>query len=337
MAREALAMKNLYDGFKTPHPYVELTHALRESENYFVVNWTFFNVCNYRCSYCLPNLYDGTVKGVELSVAKNFVDKVFEVKQGKKIYFEFTGGEITYYKHFKELFSYIKSKGGFTGIISNGSQKITWWQEHISLIDHACLSFHCEQGKIDHFFQVLQTIHGQCKLHVNMMMLPAQFEELYLQACRIASCFEGISVALQPLFVGFSGPMFDYSEDQKKLLKNPKLPFGQRIQYKLPEGFKHRVFRGEMKKVFADGSTEVVDPTHLIAANENSWLGWSCNVGVEHLEVSGEGYILRGICSVGGVIGNLQDPEIKLPSEPVICSRKKCTCALDIMCSKKSV
>lgn len=328
---------SILEGFKTPHPYHELTHARVESENVFFINWTFFNVCNYRCSYCRPNLYDGTVKGVELSVAKNFVDRVFELKPEKKIFFEFTGGEITFYKHFKELFGYIKDKGGYTGIISNGSQRIQWWEDNIHLIDNACLSFHSEQGSTEHFYQVLQTIHGKCTLHVNMMMLPEKFDELYEFAQKIASHFEGQSVALQPLFVGFSGPIFNYTAEQKLILKNPQLPFGQDIQHHLPAHFQHQVFRGEMKKHFPDGHTEEADTTLLIAANENSWLGWSCNIGVENLVVTGEGYILRGICSVGGLVGTLQDTEIKLPSEPLICPRKKCSCAQDIMCSKKSV
>jgi sulfatase maturation enzyme AslB (radical SAM superfamily) len=76
--------------------YESLEHGKDFYKDHFVVNWTFFNICNFSCSYCSPRLYDGSRKGIDLEVCKKFIDGLFENKKDKTIFFEFTGGEITY-------------------------------------------------------------------------------------------------------------------------------------------------------------------------------------------------------------------------------------------------
>jgi organic radical activating enzyme len=314
--------------------YLSLEHNQNVYKEYFVVNWTFFNVCNFSCSYCIPALYNASNKGVPLEIALRAIDKIFEAKKDKKVFFEFTGGEISFYAHFRELFQYIKDRGGATGIISNGSRPIEWWDKHSSLIDHACLSFHSEKGDADHFYNVVATLHGKVTLHVNIMMLPEKFDLLYNLGAKIASTMEGVSVSLQPLFQEFCGPMFQYTPEQQDLLKDPKLVFGDNIAFHLPQNFKHQVYRGEMKKVYKDGRSEVADPTLLISKQENSWFGWDCMAGVENIVISMDGHVLRAMCQMGGLIGNIKDPDFALPTEPVLCLKKKCFCAFDIMCTK---
>jgi organic radical activating enzyme len=315
--------------------YSALEHGKDFYKDHFVVNWTFFNICNFSCTYCVPKLYDGSLKGIDLDIVKRFIDLIFENKKDKKIFFEFTGGEITFYQHFKELFTYIKDRGGKTGIISNGSRSLDWWKEHSHLIDHACLSFHAEKGKTDHFYDVVAYLAAQSTVHVNIMMLPEKFDELYQLAQRLASEVSGISLAMQPLFDRFTGPMYNYKTEELHILQNPALPWGRQI---LHQGISHPVvFRGEMKKVHADGTSEIVDPTLLISRFENFWFGWKCFIGVENLVISPDGIIMRGLCGVGGIIGNIQDLDFKLPVEPVLCVNKRCTCAFDIMCTKKNV
>jgi organic radical activating enzyme len=322
-------------GFVIKHPYVGLEHNQEIYREYYVVNWTFYNVCNYSCSYCVPGLYDGSQKGPSLEEAIAFIDRVFEAKPDKKIFFEFTGGEITFYKHFRELFTHIKNRGGATGIISNGSQRLEWWKKHAHLIDHACLSFHAERGKPEHFFDVVAALNPQMSLHINIMMLPEKFDELLELGKKIASKMQGTSVALQPLFERFSGPMFHYTEEQLRVIENPQLPFESEVVFRKTDGFQKKIFRGDMRKVYADGRTEMVDPTLLISNRENSWLGWECWIGVENLVVTAEGQVIRGVCGQGGLIGNIRDSHLQLPESPVKCLKKRCTCAFDIMSSKR--
>jgi organic radical activating enzyme len=317
------------------HPYTSLEHSDPFNKNVFAINWIFFNICNFKCSYCVPNLYDGTVRGVELPVVKKFVERLFQQIKDKTLFFEFTGGEITYYKHFNELFSFIKSLGGSTGILTNGSRDKTWWDENIDLIDHVNISFHPEHMSPDIFFDTLKHLLGRSTIHVNLMMLQEHFDSTYRLAQRIVNELEGISVALQPLFKGFSGSMFDYTPEQLVLLKTPLNRNAVDYQYTLPSGYKEKIFRGSMVEKYANGDAIQVDPHFIIAKQENSWWGWECDIGLEGINISGEGYVFKSVCMGNQGLGHISDDDFQLPKTGVFCPKKKCTCATDIMVTKR--
>jgi sulfatase maturation enzyme AslB (radical SAM superfamily) len=314
------------------HDYTRLEHYTDFSKDHFVVSWTLFNVCNYKCSYCVPGLNDGSIRGPALHEIFSFIDLVFKENHGKKIYFEFGGGEITYHKYFKKIFEFIKSRGGATGIISNGSRPITWWEQHIHLLDHLCLSYHSEQANQMHFYDLIKIIEKKVSTHVNLMMLPQKFQETYDFAKRLALDFSSISIALQPILINFTGPMYNYSHDELSILKEQNLPRIKSIDGSLKD-FK-KVYRGSMLKIFEDGRRVAVDPTTLVSNQENGWFGWDCMTGVENIVVEIDGSIYRGYCRVGNKIGSFLDPNFNFPSEPILCFKKKCTCIFDIMSSK---
>src|SRR4051812_1655542 len=103
-------------------PYKRLDHGQKSYSDYFVINWCFFSICNYSCSYCPTSLHDGKSRGLPIETVKEFCLKVLQAKKDKKVFFEFTGGEMTYYKSFVELFQFLKDQGAETGIISNGGR-----------------------------------------------------------------------------------------------------------------------------------------------------------------------------------------------------------------------
>jgi MoaA/NifB/PqqE/SkfB family radical SAM enzyme len=317
--------------------YKKLIHGKPAYEEYFVINWCFFNICNFSCSYCPDNLHSGKNRGLPIEVVQNFCQQVFQEKKDKKIFFEFTGGEVTYYRDFAKLMTYIKEQGGETGLISNGSRDLKFWEDHKHLIDHICLSFHPEQGDKDHFFEVVKLLNSVTTVHVNIMMLPEKFDELHKLANRIASEIEGPSVAIQALFQGMSGTMFNYSTEQKKILDNPEFPWGTNLIHRRSAELKRNVYRGEMLKVLENGSMEMANPPELIAREENDWYGWKCHIGLENLVIDYTGNIRRGWCNVGGIIGNVQDDVFCFPKDPIVCSARKCFCGLDIMSTKERV
>lgn len=314
--------------------YQKLIHGTSKYEDYFVINWCFFSICNFSCSYCPTSLHDGKNRGLDIETVKKFCLKVIEEKKDKKIFFEFTGGEITYYRNFVELFEFLKQHGAETGMISNGSRDLAFWEKHKHLFDHICLSFHPEQGDPDHFFEVVKLLNHRSTVHVNIMMLPSKFDLLYGLAQRISSEIEGISVAIQALFENMSGSIFTYTSEQKHLLDNPNLPWGQNIKYNSAPDKVKKVYRGEMKKVYQNGSTEVANPPELIAKGENTWTGWDCSIGIENIVIDFHGNIYRGWCMVGGKIGNVADPHFSIPTDTISCSAKMCYCGLDIMATK---
>lgn len=317
--------------------YTKLIHGNADYEKYFVVNWCFFSICNFSCSYCPPSLHDGKMRGLPLEEVTNFCLQVIENKKNKKVFFEFTGGEMTYYKDFVALFTFLKDNGADTGLISNGSRDLAFWEKHKHLIDHICLSFHPEQGDMDHFFNVVKLLNEVTTVHVNVMMLPEKFDALLGLAQKIASQVEDVSISMQALFENMDGKMFGYSKEQKDILDRPDLPYGTNTLYRRNQKVQRKVYRGEMKKVFADGRQEVVNPPELIAQGENNWYGWNCNIGLENLVVDFSGNVRRGWCGVGGDLGHVSDYIFNFPTRPVYCQTQNCYCGLDIMAKKEKV
>jgi hypothetical protein len=190
---------------------------------------------------------------------------------------------------------------------------------------------------MDHFYEVVRVMNEVSTVHVNIMMLPQKFAELHGLAVRIASEIEGPSVAVQALFEGMSGNMFQYSPEQKAILDNPNLPWSSNLLHRRSPELKRKVYRGEMLKVLDDGTTVLADPPELIAREENNWKGWNCYIGVENLVIDYAGRIRRGWCNVGGIIGNVQDDVFQFPQKPIVCSVAKCFCGIDIMSTKEKV
>ena len=158
------------------HDYIKLVHHLPEHKNWFVVNWCLGNTCNYSCSYCPKALNDGTKKWPEIESVKNFTTKVVNHASLQNVYFEFTGGEVTLYKHFTEVCKHITSLGAKVGIISNGSRTIKWWETHKDYFDHVCLSFHSEFSDEEHFISVVKLLSNSVRTHVNIMMNLEKFD-----------------------------------------------------------------------------------------------------------------------------------------------------------------
>ncbi|MCO4753585.1 MAG: radical SAM protein [Bacteriovoracaceae bacterium] len=315
---------------------MRLDHFDKKNKDVIVINWCLTNICNFKCSYCPENLHNGTEKGVELENIKKFFYKLKEYHPGREFFFEFTGGEVTYYKQFPELIRFLKENGAHVGIISNGSRKISFWEKHHEFIDHICLSFHSEQGKADHFYDVVAYLTDKMTTHVNIMMKPETFDICYDLSKRIAKDCE-VSIAMQPLLENMDGALYNYSEAQKQILDKQQLEFGEEPKYKRQSNYEDNVYRGAMRAMLDDFSSTVYASPELISNEMNRWNGWECYAGIENIVIGTKGYIMRGWCGVGGVIGNVRDENLVLPQKPIICNKSQCSCGLDIMCTKVKV
>ena len=133
--------------------YNILDHHHKEAKDWVVVNWNLGNMCNYTCSYCPPILNNGSFGWQDFKVIKNFIDACETHYAPRKVYFEFTGGEVTLWKDFIKCAQYIKSKGHDIGFISNASRTIRWWEKNKNNFDHVCLSFHPESAEAGSLFR----------------------------------------------------------------------------------------------------------------------------------------------------------------------------------------
>ena len=205
-----------------------------------------------------------------------------------------------------------------------------WWEENKIYFDTVILSFHSEFADPDHFCKVLEILHKDVRVHVNVMM-KAENWDLCINLANRVKDIGNCSLALQPLAHNLNGDLYDYTADQHEVLSN---------HYSLITGkIKHtktfEVYRGAMKTVNNDGSFESRTAHSFISRNENDWEGWDCFAGVEQLIVDMDGGVWRGWCRVGGKIGSINDPNLMLPVSPVVCNKNRCHCNYDIMSTKQ--
>ena len=242
------------------HKYIKLVHSNPTHEDWFVVNWCLGNTCNFECSYCPDALHDGTRRWPDPQVIKNFIAKVKDHYFHKNIYFEFTGGEVTMYKHFTEICQFCSELGIKVGLISNGSRTIRYWEENMQFFDHVCLSFHPEFADEDHFINVVKLLHNDVRTHVNIMMSPEKFDHCYAVANKVKN-LGNISMALQPLIHDFGDTLFDYNDFLKKIFDKQHELITKHIKFDR----KFDYYRGAMKVVDDDGSGYVSSAHRFIS------------------------------------------------------------------------
>jgi MoaA/NifB/PqqE/SkfB family radical SAM enzyme len=309
--------------------YSELRHA-GAGAGWLAVNWCLTNVCNYRCTYCAESLHNGSMPIHDFEKLKEFCNLIHAGAGGKNLFFEFSGGEVTYLKYFGPLLKHISSLNGVAGIISNGSSPVEWWKEHVQYAHSVALSLHAAQLKnFDHFLEVARVISESANtyLHINVMMDPAQIDKCFSYADILREEIHG-SMALQPLLDGFGThrPKFelDYTDEQRQRMA---LFQGRWKEKNIPavRGALHLV-RGQQQ--------EFVSTYDLLMKNMTDFRGWKCNAGVENIAIDLGGDIYRGWCWEGGKIGNINDGVYPFRRDPVVCGSSFCSCGFDLGATK---
>ena len=323
-------LESVFDKPKNRYPYIRLEHSNPLHNEWFVVNWCLGNTCNFECSYCPEDLHNGTNPWPDPDVIKNFILQVKAAHPTKKLYFEFTGGEVTLYKHFIDICKFCTEQGVRVGFISNGSRTLRYWQENKQYFEHVCLSFHPEFAEEEHFINVVKELHNDIRTHVNIMMSPEKFDYCYAVANKIKN-LGNISMALQPLVVDFGEVLYEYNDFQKKVFEKQHELIVKHIKHTKQFDY----YRGAMRMVDTAGNHKVAGAHRFISEKANDWSGWKCYAGVEQLIVDMDGTIRRGWCKVGENIGNIHDATLLLPTEPVVCNKTMCHCNFDIMCTKE--
>lgn len=311
------------------HDYSQLIHTNPSHKKYVVVNWCLLNTCNYKCSYCPEFLHSGSLPWPEFETVKNFCDRAIKHYKGRNLYIEFTGGEVTLWKDLPRVAEYLKSRDVRIGIISNGSRSLKFWNEFIQHLDHVCLSYHPESGRVDHFYKIVELCHDKIRTHVNLMMHPDYFDDCLELGYKVKD-LPDISIAVQPLVVDMEKDLYSYTEEQRNIINTENAKLSSLVKYKK----RHEYYRGSMTMVDDLGKKVEMSPQRFISAEKNKWKGWYCSAGVEQIVVDVDGEVYRGWCRVGSSLGNIKDKFLYLPRFQVLCSKSQCHCNLDIMSTK---
>jgi MoaA/NifB/PqqE/SkfB family radical SAM enzyme len=133
-------------------------------------------------------------------------------------------------------------------------------------------------------------------------------------------------------------PLDNKSPDTVKIVQREDEWYSEEEKAQLTEWYK-----GDPKKFlkmyFEDNKQIVEDNYHYNQLNferKNNFEGWTCWAGRVHMKITPSGDLYVGSCHVGGKLGNIYElnNESVLPTEPLTCTKWRCTDNLDIRVPK---
>lgn len=307
-------------------------------QSYVSITWQVNNHCNFRCSYCNPGNWDGSVKNNDdLDKIKENLNKIFEYYErlGYQAFkFYFSGGEPTIWKNLIPLIEWLKTRldDPQIGINTNLSRPIKYWVEHSHLFHDVVASFHPEFAKKDRYTENAEYLQDKVNyLCCRMMMREEQFQEVIDYGNSLKQRLKNYNIEWVPLFSDIATTVepWKYSEQWMKDFFETN-SFESKHTIPKARGSKWSMVSQE---VYDDGTTAPFNGNRLTAERQNFFKGWKCWVS-EGIFINSSGNISAASCGMGPRLGNIyRDVELNL--EPVICNKYHCTCGTDMLLTKE--
>jgi len=284
------------------------------------IEWNIGKRCNYDCSYCPSIIHDNTSPHTDIAILKATVDKLCDLE--KPIRLSLTGGEPCVHPHIEELISYIKDKGFWLSITTNGTRKPQWYTSQ-STVDQWVFSLHFEYEWLDILHTIKSVEENVIHTHVlvNVMAHHQHMTNVRTAAGLLDS--RGIHYGIRRIRWTegdhdlFDDMKYDQNDLDWILSKSSTVEPNTVLMYKDRELMMHA--------------------NDVIKKHLNQYKNWHCNAGLESLMINWDGDVHRATCRVGGTLGNIYTNSFVVPTSPVICDRNYCTCAADIPLTKELI
>jgi organic radical activating enzyme len=304
-------------------------------DQYFQINWMLHDRCTYKCSYCAPSNYAGSDSWLDENKVINTcnsIEKQVKIRYpGKKMMIIISGGEPTVWKGFNSLSNYLYNKNWSMHINTNAVRNLSWWKTNKVVWNYLGLSLHSEFVDIDSFIEKCDYLQDKTNLLcIRVMLHPDEtlFNKSIEYAVKIEKAIPKAVIQWVPISYNFGGvdiKLPKYTEAQNTMIKLLLLEKKKNVNHN------YKVL------TWSDGSTEVANGNHLIAANLHNFNNWLCYAGLDGIFIDSKGYINRGTCLEGKSIGHILDNNISLYDKPIICKKTSCTCVTDVLYSKKKL
>ena len=288
------------------------------------IEWTMFNTCNYKCSYCNPDLNGGTSVYIDKDTVLKFFRKVDKHFSNTKL-LTLSGGEPTLWPQLTEFFTELPSSF-YTALITNGSRTIRWWEDFFKKYDNLLritISVHFEFANLDHIRNLCKFLHD--KTEVTVLLLVDDNNNTVVKNFAETLINENLSIAIKikPIIL----PNSTYSDKLISFIKEFKYKKSNRKKIDIP------------RKIIIDGvehSSEYANT--LIADDKNHFKGWHCNLGQTRLFIWHDGNVYPASCNTARrhKLGNIFDNELML-LDGAICEDDYCSCSPNIRIPKHRV
>ena len=309
------------------------------AEPYACLTWQVNNFCNFQCSYCNPGNWAGDNRNNgDLELYKNNTRKIFQTYQDRgykhfKIFF--SGGEPTYWENFIPLVEFLKDElpNITVAVNTNLSRPLSWWQKYYYLFDDIVASFHVEFSKKDRYIENAKFLCDKVDyLCTKMLMHDERFWEVVEFGERVRKEVPNYNLEWTPLFDEMSvnaGPWKYEDPVKQNFLETAQFETVQRTGKPYRENY-------AVSMSHYDTGIEPVNSNKIIAARQNFFQGWRCQVD-DALFINPRGDISGASCGVGQTHGNITDTDLTFNLKPVICNKQHCHCGTDIIIPKEPV
>lgn len=290
------------------------------------------NICNYQCWYCFKGAHEGNYKWYDYNILIKNTDHLFQwyIRNGKSRFdIHFVGGEPTHWPDLIEYVKYLKSKYNcLISMTSNGSKKLSYWNDISNYFDKIQLSYHYSQADLQKFIDVADLLYSKgVIISVNTMMDPLKWDECIAAIDQMKTSNYCWTIKYSEILSNIP-----YSETQKQTLKKHKARNSNFFWFWLNNKYKPLVIKVDNKKVLEN---------YLLVNKLNNFKGWNCNLGIDWLHIGPNG-------DIGGTCRELVFGESKLYNfrsidfsdqfnpvfKSVICNKKSCSCLPEINITK---
>lgn len=298
------------------------------------IEWVVNNVCNYSCSYCLPELHSGTSGQPNYDSSLKFLDFVHnEINPNHKM-LTLSGGEPTQWPRLQEFLKNMHPSYSVT-IVSNGSRTIRWWRDFIESspnVSVITISVHLEFVNLDHIIELCKLLQDKVRVTllilfkpdkkdmVNDLLSRIEQEDLKIQSTVKPITTREISERTQNEAIEYTNEELDFIKSNTRYKQNPipLRPIASSV-----------IINGEMKPIFY--------PAELIAQRKNTFNGWWCEGGSKRLVIWHDGNIYPAQCETAkrNSLGNINDitGNWKIV-KGILCKTTYCACLPDIRIPK---
>jgi len=327
------------------------THLLEEYDmfergggnDYVLVDWVVGNTCDYSCTYCSPQNYDGSSPWPSLEDFKHFVRVTTNVytRRGKKIHWNLLGGELSVWKDFDKALEIIKEISPTSHISwqSNGSRTLRWWKKNAHLMDTVLFSYHPEFADYKHMTDVVNALteKGVSDATISICVYPS-LSDLCFEAADyfVKNLKSGQKLGLKPLQKQLGlGETMIYEDDILSRMREYEsidlIDTRKTIEKYCPGNHPDTMFWINT----TTGKRVLSDTNQMYGAGTNTWKGWDCNVGLEKINVTDEGKVVAGSHCGDTQLGHMTSPHlIKWPTHSKVCTWDWCPCGSDITTTK---
>lgn len=304
--------------------------------NRFVIDWTLNSKCTYHCSYCPEGLHRGNneiySKEQDRQIVLDFLHKLYEQVKDKNVHLFINGGEPTISHNLEPILDFCHEHGWCSYLSTNCSRSLAWWKEYAAKIFKVTVSYHPE-FVTDDIYEKMAYIGTQTNIGVFTLMYPPLWDKS-VDAYNRFEKIENVTLSASRVFkreTDANDDSYAYSADQLAWLEQHSHVRWSSTHFPPPNGNMYG-----QTYIEVDGQSELLNEVDYVNNRKNSFVGWQCNMGVDHICIDSFGQIKQSTCKQAKIISTIKN-FTRLNTESEKCYTEWCMCTADVMIPKCNI